>query len=87
MNCTTLLLYNHNQIFQAWIYCITDTVIALVLATRLSTLEVLHKICNMDTHELPDMYAHSPRALGITIRKITSATIKYYTTSVYIAIV
>jgi len=36
---------------------------------------------------LPDMYALSPRTLGIHIRKISWATIKYYTTSVYIAIV
>jgi len=27
---------------------------------------VLHNICNMVTHDLPDMYAHSPPALGIT---------------------
>jgi len=33
-------------------------VITLVLATRLSALEVLHNICNMGTHDLPDMYAH-----------------------------
>jgi len=36
--------------------------ITLVLATRLSALEVLHNICNMGTHDLPDMYA---RSLGL----------------------
>jgi len=40
---------------------IKDTVITLVLDTRLSALEVLHNICNMGTHDLPDMYARSPR--------------------------
>ena len=29
--------------------------------------------CNMGTRDLPDMYAQSPRAAGIHIRKITSA--------------
>jgi len=40
------------------------------LATRLSALEVLHNICNMGTHDLPDMYARSPWAAGIHIRQI-----------------
>ena len=40
--------------------------ITLVLALRLSALpEVLHKSCNVGTRDLPDMYALSPRALGI----------------------
>jgi len=43
------------------------------LATKLSALEVLHNICNMGTHDLPDMYAHNPRALDIHIRQITCA--------------
>jgi len=54
----------------------------LVLATRLSALEVLHNICNMGTSDLPDMYARSPQAFGIHIRQITRAhvtTIKYTT--------
>jgi len=53
---------------------IKDAAITLVLATRLSVLEVFHNICNMGTHDLPDMYALSPR------RQITRAhvtTIKY----------
>jgi len=33
----------------------------LVLATRLSALEVLHNICNMGMSDLPDMYARSPQ--------------------------
>jgi len=36
---------------------------------------VLHNICNMGTHDLPDMYALSPRALGIHIRQITRANV------------
>jgi len=55
----TLLLPNHNWIFQAWIYEGYS-----VLTTRLSALEVLHNICNMGTYDLPDMYACSPWALG-----------------------
>jgi len=38
------------------------------------------RICNMGTHDLPDMYARSPQALGIHIRQITRAhvtTINY----------
>ena len=37
--------------------------------------EVLHISCHMGTHDLPDMYALSPRALGIHIRQITRAQI------------
>ena len=29
--------------------------------------------CNMGTSDLPDMYAHGPRAAGIHIKQITSA--------------
>jgi len=50
-----------------------DTAITLVLATRLSALEVLHNICNIGTHDLPDTYARSPRALSIHIRQISRA--------------
>ena len=35
--------------------------------------EVLHISCNMGTRDLPNMYALSPRALGIHIRQITCA--------------
>jgi len=55
-------------------------VIILALETRLSALEVLRNICNMGTHDLPDMHVRSPQALGIHIRQITCAhvtTIKY----------
>jgi len=43
-------------------------VIALVLATRLSALEVLRNICNMGTHDLLYMYAClicMPAGLGL----------------------
>jgi len=36
-------------------------------------MEVLHISCNMCTHDLLDMYALSPRALGIHIRQIPCA--------------
>jgi len=59
---------------------VKNTVITLVLATRLSALEVLHNIYNMGTYDFPpDMYACSaalrlcPRALGMHIRQITRA--------------
>ena len=43
---------------------ITNPVIPLVLALRLSALtEVLHNSCNMGTRDLPEMYARSPRAV------------------------
>ena len=40
--------------------------------------EVLHITCNMGSHDLPDMYAlspraYGPRALGIHIRQIPRA--------------
>jgi len=57
---------------------IKDTAITLVLATRLSVLEVLHNICDMGTHDLPDMYACSPWALGIHIRQITHYNYKLW---------
>ena len=46
---------------------------------------MLHSSCNIGTHDLPDMYALSPRAcgpraLGIHIRQITHA---YVTTITY----
>ena len=34
---------------------------------------MLHISCNIGTRDLPDMYALSPRALGIHIRQITRA--------------
>jgi len=36
-------------------------------------MEVLHISCNMCTCDLPNMYALSPRALGIHIRQIPHA--------------
>jgi len=35
--------------------------VSLILASRLSALEVSHNSCNMGTHSLPEMYYHSPR--------------------------
>ena len=62
--------------------------IPLVLALRLSALtEVLHTSCNMGTHDFPEMYACSPRAvpwtLGIHFWQITCA---HVTTIIYIYI-
>ena len=42
--------------------------------------EVIHITCNMGTHDLPDMYALSPQAiglqaLGVLIRKIPHARV------------
>ena len=42
-------------------------------------MEVLHISCNMCTRDLPDMYALSPRALGIHIRQIPRAHVTTYT--------
>jgi len=47
---------------------IKETVTTLVLASRLSALEVLHNSCNIGTCDLPDMYACSPRAHITTIK-------------------
>ena len=58
--------------------------VILVLVSKLSAgMEVLHNSCNMGTRDLPDikselftladMYARSPQALVIHIRKITRA--------------
>ena len=41
---------------------------------------MVHISCNIGTCDLPDMYALSPRALGIHIRQITRA---YVTTITY----
>jgi len=49
-------------------------------------MEVLHISCNMCTRDLLDMYALSPRALGIHIRQIPRAhvtTITYIYTYTY----
>jgi len=51
-------------------------------------MEVLHISCNMCTHDLPDMYALSPRAcdpqaLSIHIRQIPHA---HVTTITYISL-
>ena len=42
---------------------------------------MLHISCNIGTNDLPDMYALSPRALGMHIRQIIRA---YVTTITYI---
>jgi len=44
-------------------------------------MEVLHISCNMCTHDLPDMYALSPWALGIHIRQIPHAHVTTITST------
>ena len=39
---------------------------------------MLHISCNIGTSDLPDMYALSPRALGIHIRQITRYALRLW---------
>ena len=44
---------------------------------------MLHISCDIGTRDLPDMYALSPRALGIHIRQITCAYVTTITCTLH----
>ena len=48
---------------------------------------MLHISCNIGTCDLPDMYALSPRALGIHIRQITLLQLLRITLIIYSIII